>query len=102
MQASLELCSRCVSLLQQGGGRGCRLHLAWHAPASTGVRRRTGESFLRWKSSSKKEKKDEEHCKAATEGDDLSPVYFPLETKANKPDYRAAADGVLPSFLPLH
>ena len=51
---------------------------------------------MRWKSSSRKAKKDEEHCNAPTEGNDSSPVYFPLEGKANKPDYRVAADGVLP------
>ena len=82
-----------MSLLQRGGDRGCRLLLARRAPASTGVRRRTVGSFLRWKSSSRKAKKDEEHCKAATEGNDL---YFPLEGKANKPDYRVAAGAVLP------
>ena len=91
----MELCSRCVSLLQRGGDRGCRLLLARHAPVSTGVRQRTVGSFLRWKSSSRKAKKDEEHCKAATEGNDSSPVYFPLEGKANKPHYRTAG-GVLP------
>ena len=95
MQASLELCSRCVSLLQRGGDKSCRLLLVRHAPASTRVRRRTVGSFLRWKSSSRKAKKDEEHCIAATEGNDSSPVYFPLEGKANKPDYRAAG-AVLP------
>ena len=77
----LELCCRCVSHLQR---------------QSTGVRRRTDGSFLRWKSSSRKAKKDEEHCKAATEGDDASPVYFPVEGKASKPDYRVAGGGVLP------
>ena len=95
MQPSLEFCSGCVSLLQRGGDRGCCLLLARHAPASTGVRRRTVGSFLRWKSSSRKAKKDKEHCKAATERNDSSPVYFPLEGKANKPDYRAAG-AVLP------
>ena len=95
MQPSLELCSRCASLLQQGGDRGCRLLLARHAPASTGVIRRTVGSFLRWKSSSRKAKKDAEHCKTATEGNDSSPVYFPLEGKANKPDCRTAG-AVLP------
>ena len=45
MQPSLELCSRCVSLLQRRGDRGCRLLLARHAPASTGVRRRTVENL---------------------------------------------------------
>ena len=84
-----------MSLLQRGGDRGCCLLLAQHAPASTGVRRRTVGSFLRWKSSSRKAKKDEEHGNAPAEGNDSSPVYFPLEGKANKPDYRAA-DGVLP------
>ena len=90
MQASLELCSRCVCLLQQRGDRGCRLLLAQNAHASTGDRRKTVGSFLRWKSSSRKAKKDEEHCKAATEGNNSSPVYFPLEGRASKPDYRVA------------
>ena len=96
MQATLELYSRCVSLLQRGDYRGYRLLLARRAPASIGVRRRAVGSFLRWKSSSRKATKDEEHCNAPTEGNDSSPVYFPLEGKANKPDYRVAAGGVLP------
>ena len=96
MQAFLELCSRCVSLLQRGGDWGCCLLLARHAPASTGVRRRTVGSFLRWRSSSRKAKKEEEHCKAATEGNNSSPVYFPLEGRAGKPDDRVA--GAVPSL----
>ena len=96
MQTSLQLCSRCVAYLQQGGNRGCCLLLARTTLVSAGVRQRTGGSFQRWKSSSKKSKNEEEHCKAPSEGDDCPALHFPLEGKASKPDYRATAGVGLP------
>ena len=97
MQTSL--CSRCVAYLQKGGGRGCcLLLLARPAPLSTGGRRKTGGSFLRWKSSSRKTKKEEEpmHCEVPTEGGGLLAMDFPLEGKTSKPNYTATVGGALP------
>ena len=97
MQTSL--CGRCAAYLQKGGGRGCCFLLpARPAPLSTGGRRKTGRSFLRWKSSSRKTKKEEEHmhCEVPKEGDGLLDMDFPLEGKTSKPNYTATVGGALP------